>query len=51
MKNGIVRMSSAAQRRNEAGTGIGEGEYYQEGMGNRYIENSSVDEQERQYYA
>jgi hypothetical protein len=44
MKNGIVRVSSAAQRRNEAGTGIGEIGYYQEGMGNRYIENSSVDE-------
>lgn len=47
MKNGIVRVSSAAQRRNEAGTGIADGEYYQDGMGNRYKENSSVDDQER----
>jgi hypothetical protein len=44
MKNGIVRVSSAAQRRNEAGTGIGEDEYYHEGMRNRQFENSSVDE-------
>ena len=50
MKNGIVKVSSAKYG-NEGAIGMEGGDHYQEGMGQRYFESSSIDEQERLYFA